>query len=151
MVTKFIQTHILTISTQNHLSTIKKDFHSRSIKVYMHVPNLLHCFRCQQYGQHKTKCKNNAIRAKCFQEGPDHSSKTYNDTFLCFNCKSSPFHHIPKTDWSGRMRDIQIPWNCIFMKLEGRTAERIRSSCTKQAIGWNMLLVLIAVSQKVNV
>ena len=60
-----------------------------NITVDLYVPNPLRCFKCQQFGDGQSLCRNKLTCAHCGQF--DHVSKECKESITCINCKRAHF------------------------------------------------------------
>ena len=78
-------TYILTFNLPKLPTAVKVGYLYVPLEVY--VPNPLRCFKCQQFGHHKDKCRRNPACAKCGKE--DHDEANCDQPLHCVNCQGS--------------------------------------------------------------
>lgn len=78
-------TFVITFNRPRVPSAIKVGYLNVPVEVY--VPNPLRCFKCQQFGHHKDKCRRDPVCAKCGKK--DHEEASCDQPVHCVNCKGS--------------------------------------------------------------
>ena len=79
-------TYILTFNLPKLPNAVKVGYLNVPLEVY--VPNPLRCFKCQQFGHHKDKCrKKDQVCAKCGKT--DHTETDCCQPLHCVNCQGS--------------------------------------------------------------
>lgn len=79
------RTYIMTFNTPVLPSAIKVGY--MRLKVDTYIPNPLRCFKCQEYGHHKDRCRKSARCAQC--SGNDHNDQNCSNSPHCANCGGS--------------------------------------------------------------
>ena len=81
---KTTNTYIITCDTPVIPSRIKVGYQIVTVDIY--VPNPLRCFKCQKYGHHEDRCRNESVCSKCAETAPQHQENNCPNTNKCANC-----------------------------------------------------------------